>query len=144
MRYLTVIALTIALYYLTPKPSDTHLYYAAASAWSFLYCIIVLFGIRIRESKCLCAIEIFAMLFMLITVLEITLAPNSIWYRNHYGGIMSISFIFELIILTVGGVRYGFTHISNLRLNLYNFLSSFYRDYRTTEGCTCTTTRQAA
>lgn len=139
MRYLTVITLTFALYYLTPKPSDTHLYYAASSAWSFLYCIIVLFGIRIRESKYLCAIEIAAMIFMLITVLEITLAPKSIWYRNHYGGIMSVLFIFELVILTVGGVRYGFTHISNLWLDIRDILSLMHRNICLSRDIQCKT-----
>lgn len=127
MRIFLALLLTLSLHYLAVLPADRYLYYAAAASWSALYCIIVLKGIKIRESVPLAYIELGAIACTLSTAVEIALAPNSVWLRNHYADIMQLLFYCEIIVIAIGGARYGFTRLSSIWVDLHNLLSSLHR-----------------
>lgn len=143
MRAAAILLITLSLHFLTVLPQDKYLYYVAAASWSTAYCVIVLKFIRIRESIALAYIELSAIIYMLLTVAEIGLAPNSIWLREHYTDIMEIMFLAEIIVIIAGGVSYGFACISGLWLNFCNLLSSLYSNLRDHRHTLCITTQQA-
>lgn len=143
MRAAAILLITLSLHYLAVLPQDKYLYYVAAASWSTVYCVIVLKFIRIRESIALAYIELSAIIYMLLTVAEIGLAPNSIWLREHYTDIMKIMFLAEIIVIIAGGVSHGFAYISGLWFNFCNFLSSLYSNLRDHRHTLCITTQQA-
>ena len=143
MRVAAILLITFSLHYLAVLPQDRYLYYVAAATWSTIYCFIVLKFIRIRESITLAYIELSAIIYMLLTVAEIGLAPNSIWLREHYTDIMQIMFLAEIIVIIAGGVSYGSAYISGLWINFCNLLSSLYRYLRDHRHALCIKTQQA-
>ena len=143
MRAAAILLITLSLHYLAILPQDKYLYYVAAASWSTIYCVIVLKFIRIRESIALAYIELGAIIYMLLTVAEIGLAPNSIWLREHYTDIMQIMFLVEIIVIIAGGVSYGSAYISGLWINFCNLLSSLHRHIRDHRHTLCITTQQA-
>jgi len=143
MRAAAILLITLLLHYLAVLPQDKYLYYVAAASWSTIYCVIVLKFIRIRESMALAYIELSAIIYMLLTVSEIGLAPNSIWLREHYADIMEIMFLAEIFVIIAGGVSYGSAYISGLWLNFCNLLSSLHRYIRDNRHTLCITTQQA-
>ncbi len=143
MRAAAILLITLSLHFLTVLPQDKYLYYVAAASWSTIYCVIVLKFIRIRESIALAYIELGAIIYMLLTVTEIGLAPNSIWLREHYTDIMQIMFLAEIIVIIAGGVSYGSAYISGLWLNFCNLLSSLRSHIRDHRHALCIKTQQA-
>jgi hypothetical protein len=112
----------------------------AAATWSALYCLVILRVVVIRESVTLAYVELAAILYVLATVIEIGLAPKSIWLRNHYAD-MHFMFWCEIMILMIGGVRYGFAHISSLWVDFHHLLSSLHRHLRNYRLTKCYYTR---
>ena len=143
MRAAAILLITLSLHYLAVLPQDKYLYYVAAASWSTVYWVIVLKFIRIREYIALAYIELSAIIYMLFTVAEIGLVPNSIWLREHYTDIMQIMFLAEIIVIIAGGVSYGSACISGLWINFCNFLSSLHRYIRDHRHALCIKTQQA-
>jgi hypothetical protein len=141
MRFVIVFLLTLSLHYLVELPNDRYLYYVAAASWSALYCLVILRLTVVRESVMLACVELAAILYVLATVIEIGLAPKSIWLRNHYADIMHFMFWCEIMILMIGGVRYGFNHISGLWVDFHHILSSLHRYLRNYRLTKCYYTR---